>query len=474
MPNQIKYDFSAANSFFKDSDWTNVKKPLEAARDEVFTDVELAVNPQSIPQEKQPLDAGFINWCSKLLQERDHKGEKSEVAQIEATAKMLQSEVDRIVVLGIGGSYMGLRALFESLCSPYHNELSREERNNIPRLYFAGNNVDNDETSSLLELLKTQCKDPTDINQRWGIIVISKSGGTLETAVSFRLFRQALESYYGSESEQSKKYIVPVTGDVGKLRSLADARNYPATFSIPNGIGGRFSIFTSVGLLPAAVLGIDIVSLLEGASEITQLCKEKPLGENSVLDYTAVCHLLEKNHGMTTRILSTWGQKLEATGLWYDQLLAESLGKEEQGAFPLTVVNTRDLHSRGQQHQEGIRDKLITNLHILKSTKPSIQVPKVEPKNDCDLLNRFSNKTLPDILEAAFQGTNQAYADANRPTTSLFLPEMNAHLMGQLFQFFMLATVIEGRLIGINPYGQPGVEAYKQNMNAILSQETAE
>ena len=190
-------------------------------------------------------------------------------------------------------------------------------------------------------------------------------------------------------------------------------------------------------------------------------------GSNAVLDYTAVGHAFEMDHGMTTRLLSTWGSKLEAIGLWYDQLLSESLGKHEKGATPLTIVNTRDLHSRGQQHQEGRRDKLITNLLPGCTTQEPLTLPSRD--DDHDQLNRFAGYELPRILQAAIDGTNKAYADDNRPTTDIALPTINEHTVGQIFQMLMLATVVEGRLAGTNPYGQPGVEAYKKNMNAILS-----
>jgi glucose-6-phosphate isomerase len=179
-----------------------------------------------------------------------------------------------------------------------------------------------------------------------------------------------------------------------------------------------------------------------------------------------MCHLMETLHGCDVRILSTWGKRLEAAGLWYDQLLAESLGKQERGAFPLTVVNTRDLHSRGQQHQEGQRDKLITNVIVEKGTREPLAIGESDLNQDG--LNELADKTLPDVLAAAIAGTNQAYADDNRPTADIRLPKLNEFTLGQYFQMMMLATVVEGRLIEINPYGQPGVEAYKKNMNAIL------
>jgi glucose-6-phosphate isomerase len=354
--------------------------------------------------------------------------------------------------------------LFESLCSRYHNERTRDERRGVPRIFFDGNNVDNDSTAELLDLLRRHCRDRSDVGQRWAISVISKSGGTLETAVAFRLFRRALEDFYGRD--ESRRYVVPITGEEGKLRDLANSAGYPNVFPIPDGVGGRFSVLSAVGLFPAAMMGLDLGQLLQGAVDMTARFRSQPFGSNPVLDYVATAHLLEEKRGLNIRLLSTWGSRLEAVGLWYDQLLSESLGKDGRGATPITVVNTRDLHSRGQQHQEGSRDKLITNVYVESTSTPSISVP--EATDDHDDLNRFRDKTIPDILRAAFQGTNRAYADAGRPTADLFLPKLDEHAIGQLMQMLMLATVVEGRLIEINPYGQPGVEAYKKNMMAFL------
>ncbi len=462
MTNQITFDSSSANFLIGDQ-LSLIAESLIAARDDAYADVELLRSGGEIPEAKQPLDSGFIDLPQRLLD-----GEDGLLDRMESTAKTLGGKIDRLVVLGIGGSYMGLRALFESLCDPYHNELARSARGNVPKLYFEGNNLDNDTLSSLLNLLKSQCLNPEELAERWGICVISKSGGTLETAAAFRLFRNALEEYYGADSDFSRQLVVPVTGETGKLRDLSNALGYEATFPIPDGVGGRFSVFTAVGLFPAAVLGIDIRAMLQGAADVTESCRTQPLGENPVLDYIAACHLLEQDHEMDIRVLSTWGNRLEAAGLWYDQLLAESLGKHERGATPLTVVNTRDLHSRGQQHQEGKRDRVINNLTISEASGNPISVPTVDERLDQDLLNRLAGKTIPELLQAAITGTNKAYADDNRPTTDMQLPKLDAYGMGQLLQMLMLATTIEGRLIGINPYGQPGVEAYKNNMGEIL------
>lgn len=458
--NLLSYDPSAARSLINDAAWDRLIPPLLAARQEVLEDVQL-MNSEAIPPEKQPLDAGFIHFPGELL-------ESEGLTALIDSAQRLREEVDCLVVLGIGGSYMGLRALFEGLCHPYHNELSRAERGGAPRLYFEGNNLDNDTLAGLIELLRRRCANPDDVLQRWGIVVISKSGGTLETAAAFRVLRQTLEDYYGPDSDRSRRLVVPITGAEGKLRRFSQQRGYPDVFPVPDGIGGRYSVLTQVGLYPAAVLGIEVQRLLQGAADMTELFRSRPLGDNPVLDYVATCHLLERERGLSIRVLSTWGNRLEALGLWYDQLLSESLGKEERGATPLTCVNTRDLHSRGQQHQQGVRDKLITNLIVETPSAGEILIPAVPDTLDQDGLNRLAGRGVPDLLSAAIRGTNKAYADDQRPTADLRLPELNAHCLGQLLQMLMLATVVEGRLIGINPYGQPGVEDYKRNMSAIL------
>ena len=440
---------------------------LESARSEVLADAELWQSGAEVSSEKQPLDAGFHYLPDRLLEENANQGANSEIGQIQATARKLADKVDRVLVLGIGGSYMGARAIMEACCHPFYNQLSRDARSDWPRLSYAGNNVDNDVTQGLFDLVG-RGEIAKSLEQQWGIVVISKSGGTLETAVAFRQFLKLLEASLGSDSDKLGEYVVPVTGTSGKLFDLSKALGCQEVFPVPDGVGGRFSVLSAVGLLPAALMGLDITKLLEGAASMNEHFRTAPVGENVVLDYVGVCHAMEEKRGCDIRILSTWGSRLEAVGLWYDQLLAESLGKHERGAMPLTVVNTRDLHSRGQQHQEGTRDKLITNLIVDEADCG--QVPVGTSDNNQDGLNELAEKTLPDILSAAIQGTNQAYLEDNRPTADLHLPRLNEHVLGQVFQMFMLATAVEGRLVGTNPYGQPGVEAYKKNMNAILRQ----
>lgn len=462
----LHYDPSAVYPVLPQAEIARLQPALEAARKDVLDDVTLLRSGTTVPADKQPLDSGFIDLPRRLLDEDQAQPQDGLLGRIQSAADLLRRETDRLIVLGIGGSYMGARALFEALCPPYHNELTRDERQGTPRIYFEGNNLDNDAVHGLLSLLRQHCRNPESVGDRWGLSVISKSGGTLETAVAFRVFLDALESFYGADSENSRRLVVPITGETGKLRQLSDAKGYPATFPIPDGVGGRFSVFTPVGLFPAAVLGLDIRRLLAGAADMTDRFARAACGENPVLDYTAVCHLLERDKGMHIRVLSTWGKRLEAVGFWYDQLLSESLGKRERGATPLTVVNTRDLHSRGQQHQEGTRDKLITNVVVDSTGSEPVTVPQWQ--NDADHLNRIAGRPYSDLLAAALQGTNEAYAGVQRPTADLVLPRLDEYTVGQLLQMLMLATAVEGRLIGTNPYGQPGVEAYKKNMGRIL------
>ncbi len=446
-----------------------VKQQLMSVRQQVASERTMV----SPPSKMLPLDSAFIDLPGKLMEQYRQKGKSSELGQIIQAAEKLKGEVDRVVVLGIGGSYLGAKALFDSLCHTYHNELPAKMRLNKPRIYFEGNNVDNDALQDLLDLLENLCVEPTMRQERWGAVVISKSGGTIETATAYRVIRQELIRYYGHSPEELRKRLVPITGPSGKLRELSRADGFKdeEILKIPDGVGGRFSVFSAVGLLPAAVVGIDVPALLLGASTMTQRFLSEPFDRNPVLQYAAINHLMATELGKSTRVLAVWSKKLEALGLWYDQLLAESLGKQGQGPTPFTVVQTRDLHSRGQQHQEGARDKLINNL-VVKSTKHAPIPIGMSDRNEDDL-NQFSRKTMPDVLNAAFRGTNQAYAESARPTTDLTLPTLSEHSMGQLMQMLMLATVVEGRLMDVNPYGQPGVEAYKKNMTAILKAESA-
>jgi glucose-6-phosphate isomerase len=470
----LRYDYSAA--LLPAADITRetfalLAPRLESARAEVLElDQALFDGGGAIPQDRQPLDAGFVQLPARILEAYGQQRERSELGRLLATARRVQAEVDRVVVLGIGGSYMGARALMQACCDPHHNERSRGARGSRPRMYFAGNNVDNDATQALLQLLSSD-RAADAVEERWAIVVISKSGGTLETAVALRQFLAALRQACGGDEQAIARRVIPVTGRSGRLFSLAQSLGCTDVFEVPEGVGGRFSILSPVGLLPAAILGLDVVQLLEGARAMTERFASASAGDNPVLDFAGLGHLWENRNQATIRVLSVWCDALESVGLWYDQLLAESLGKEGIGATPLTTVNTRDLHSRAQQHQEGRRDKLITNLIVQRWRHDPLPVGRTDL--DADGLNELADITLPQLMSAALAGTNEAYREVDRATTDLVLPAVDEGSLGQLFQMLMLATVVEGRLLGINPYGQPGVEAYKRNMHRHLKRSGA-
>lgn len=421
---------------------------------------------KKVPPELDPLHAGFIDLPQNLLDDFRRKADNSQVGRILNRCQRLRDRVDRVVILGIGGSYLGAKAIFDALCHTYHNELPAKDRHSVPRIYFEGNNVDNDALHDLLEMLQLNCVDPDQREERWGTVVISKSGGTIETAAAFRAARREMVGYYGKDTEELVDCLIPVTGKHGRLAALVTEDGVPDAdiFDIPDNVGGRYSVFTPVGLIPAALMGLDIRALLLGAASMTRRFLEEPFERNPVLQYAVVNFLASQK--LPIRIMSVWSKKLEALGWWYDQLLAESLGKQGKGATPITTVQTRDLHSRGQQHQEGTRDKFINNLIVKVPKHDPIMIGMMD-RNEDDL-NQYNRKSIPDLIDAAIRGTNQAYYDVGRPTADLIVPTLSEHTIGQLMQMLMLATVVEGRLMGVNPYGQPGVEAYKRNMKALL------
>jgi glucose-6-phosphate isomerase len=431
---------------------------LERARKEVLLDLE------RVRSDGEALDPNFIGLPARFLAEHNTLGPNSTLARIERCAARMSALADAVVVIGIGGSYLGARSIFEALCHTFHNELPPEKRGGRPRIYFAGYNVDNDSTQALLDALRSR----SGPGKRWGIVVVSKSGGTIEPLIAFRIFLRELQTSLKGEPELVGRLIAAVTGPGSELSRVAAGLGCEDTFDVPDGVGGRFSVLSAVGLLPAALMGVDIFGLLRGAEFAAERFKSAPPGQNPALDYAGLCHIAERQLGATIRVLSTWYAPLESFGFWYDQLLSESLGKSGVGTTPITVVNTRDLHSRGQQHQEGRRDKIITNLVVGRGRWEPLPVGRSE--HDLSNLNDFADKTLPRVMDAAHLGTGQAYREDRRLTIDLRVPRMDAASLGQLYQTFMLATVTEGRLIGINPYGQPGVEAYKRNMRAALRQ----
>jgi glucose-6-phosphate isomerase len=380
---------------------------------------------------------------------------ESELDRVQAVADRLAGMSDIHLVLGIGGSYLGSRAILEALFSPYRNELPREKRGGRPRLYFEGNNMDADGMNALLDLLPTE--RPTSPSQDVTVNVISKSGGTVETAVAFRVMRQRMAQIYGPDA--ASRIVATTDASKGTLKALANQEGYD-TFVIPDNVGGRFSVLTPVGLLPAAIAGVDIKELVAGARAMAERCKGEDLHTNPAYLYASLMHL-SYQAGRDVSIMAAWAKGLEFIGFWYDQLAAESLGKGAGGRIPFTSVNTRDLHARGQQVQEGPYSQVVTNL-VVEQFARKLEV-QTDPA-DLDGLNYLAGWDLGQMQTCAMEGTRFAYAKAGRPSVNVQIPAVNAFTLGQLFYLFELATLAEGYLQDVNPLDQPGVEEYKKFM----------
>ncbi len=465
MPKIHSLVFDPANAFvpphgITQAQFDSLKDRLVACRAEM-----LAADVDS--NEAHRSGGQFLEMPERLLDAYQSDRENSQLGRILKTASRLSTLVDKVVVLGAGSSFTGARALMEACCHPYHNELGRDQRGGKPRLYFAGNNFDNDRSQALLDFLEIDSKSDGP-EGKWALVVISESGETLETAASFRQFYTKLKSLVGEELLAD--YIIPVTGQTSRLASLAEAIGCKERYLIPAGVGQQFSVFSAVGLLPAAILGIDVVKLLESASAMNTHFRTAERGQNAVMDYVAVNHLLEEK-GVSTRVLLVRCKSLEAVGIWYDQMLAERRGNQENGDLALTCVNSRDVNSRGRQLRRDARDKVINNV-ILGSWR-SDPLPIGESNWDHDGLNSLAEKTLPQIMDAAVEAANRAYREDGWPTTNLHMRAANEEGLGQLFQLLMLATVLEGRLIGISPYGQPRVEKYEKYLNQLLREDVA-
>lgn len=420
--------------------------------------------------DQAPLQPGFIDLPQKTLDQYRRQKDTSELGRILSAANRLRDRVDRVVVLGTGGSYLGAQALFKALRSSHHNELYSETRLGVPRVSFAGNSLDNDALQDLLEMLQNTCVDPERREERWGVVTISPTGEALETAAAYRVLRREAVEYYGSRSERLRQLFFAVTGPASKLRELCLAEGYAEEnlLTIPPNVDERHSAFSAAGLMPAAVLGLDVRALLLGAAAMTKRFLEEPVERNPVLQFAGVSFLMTEKCGKHVRVLQTWSRKLAALGYWYDQLLSESLGKLGRGPTPLT---TGDFSLRAQQLQDGMRDKLVHNLVIQAPRQVPIPIGMAEHNQDD--LNALNRKGIPDLVQAAQRSANDSYFDAARPTANLLVPTLSEHTMGQLIQMLMLATVVEGRLMGINPYGQPGRDGQWRRIMASLRSSSA-
>jgi glucose-6-phosphate isomerase len=436
---------------------------LVQCRSQVVADREA----RNVAPEMQPVEAGFIDLPQNTLDNFRRRGEASDLGRVLALANRLREQTDRVVLLGGGVCYLGARTLFQALRSTYHNELPADTRLGVPRIYFEGNGVDNDSLQDLLDLLQVSCVDPEQREERWAVVCLSRAAA-LEPAVALRVFRREATEFYGLRSPRLTQLFAAVTAPAGKLGELFRAHGHGEAemLALPDNVGDRFGMFTAAGLLPAALMGLDVRAMLLGAAAMTKRFLEESFERNPVLQLAAVHFLMAEEMHKPLRVLAVGSPKLEALGLWYEHLVSESLRRQGRGPTPLTVVQSRDLYTRGPQHHEGPRDRLITNL-VVKNPRAVPILVQMADHNEDDL-NAYARKGLPDLANSGLRAANRAYFETARPTADLVVPTLSEHALGQLLQMLMLATVVEGRLMGVNPYGSPGQETYQRHLREIL------
>ena len=389
----------------------------------------------------------FLGWLD-LPENYD----KEEFARIKKAAEKIQKSCDILVVIGIGGSYLGARAAIEFVKSPFYNSLKK----NTPDIYFAGNSISSSALSDLIKICEGK-----DIC----VNIVSKSGTTTEPAVAFRIFRSLLEEKYGKEG--AKERIFATTDkEKGTLKSFSDDEGYE-TFVVPDNVGGRFSVLTAVGLLPIAVAGIDIDQMMQGAADARKKYSIADIEKNDALKYVAIRNVLYRQ-GKSTEVLVSYEPATQMFCEWWKQLFGESEGKDGRGIYPSSLIFSTDLHSMGQFIQEGSNILFETILNIKKSND-TIIIPN--DVNNIDKLNFLSGKKLEFVNEKAMLGTLFAHFDGNVANIVLDLEDRSAYSFGHLVYFFEYACAVSGYTLGVNPFNQPGVESYKKNMFALLGKE---
>ncbi len=430
---QLHFDSSHACEFITKKDFETMKTPVLAARDTLLG--------------RQGAGSDFLGWLDLPV----NYG-REEFGRIQKAAAEIRSHSEVLLVIGIGGSYLGARAAIEFLRHSFYNMVSPQVRN-APEIYFVGNNISGAYLRELLDVLE---------GKDFSVNVISKSGTTTEPAIAFRVFRKLLEQKYGREGAAKRIYATTDRAK-GALKKVADEEGY-ATFVVPDDVGGRFSVLTAVGLLPIAVSGADITALMEGAAEGRRQALEAPYEENDALLYAAARNFLHQG-GKTVEVMANYEPSLHYVAEWWKQLYGESEGKDHKGIFPASVDLTTDLHSMGQFLQDGTRLMFET---VLSVEEPRAQVVLEEEPVDLDGLNYLAGKTMDFVNKNAMKGTILAHTDGRVPNLMVQIPAQDERSLGQLFYFFEFACGVSGYLLGVNPFNQPGVESYKRNMFALL------
>ena len=389
----------------------------------------------------------FLGW---MYLPRDY--DKEEFTRIQKAAAKIQSDSEVLVVIGIGGSYLGARPAIEFLRHGFYNNVSKDVRK-TPEIYYAGNSISGTYLSQLIETIG---------DRDFSVNVISKSGTTTEPAIAFRIFKEMLENKYGKE-EAARRIYATTDRAKGALKGLATEEGYE-TFVVPDDVGGRFSVLTAVGLLPIAASGADIEKLMEGARSMRKLCLETEVEKNDAIQYALIRNILHAK-GKSVEVLANYEPIFHYVGEWWKQLYGESEGKDQKGIFPAAVDLTTDLHSMGQFIQDGSRIMFET---VMELENPALDITVKEEEKDLDGLNYLAGKTMDFINKSAMRGTQLAHTDGNVPNLVIRIPEQSEFSLGELFYFFEYACGISGYLLGVNPFNQPGVESYKKNMFALL------
>ena len=430
---KVTFDYSKAAPFIKDHEVESMKK--------------LAMDAKELLVSKEGAGNDFLGWIDLPVNYA-----KEEFARIKKAAAKIQSDSEVLLVIGIGGSYLGARAAIEFLRHSFYNVVSKEVRK-TPEIYFVGNSISSTYIRHLMDVIG---------DRDFSINMISKSGTTTEPAIAFRVFKEMMEKKYG-KAEAAKRIYATTDKARGSLKNLATEEGYE-TFVVPDDVGGRFSVLTAVGLLPIAVSGADIDKLMEGAQAGREAALNTPFEDNDAVKYAALRNILLRK-GKQIEILANYEPSVHYVSEWWKQLYGESEGKDQKGIFPASVDLTTDLHSMGQFIQDGSRNLFETVINIETSRE---EIILQEEPVDLDGLNYLAGKSVDFVNKSAMNGTILAHTDGQVPNLMVKVPEVNEFYLGELFYFFEFACGVSGYLLGVNPFNQPGVESYKKNMFALL------
>ena len=430
---KLNFNYQFAKNFFNENELKQIKPFVELAN-EVLTSKTGAGN-------------DFLGWVD-LPENYD----KDEFVRIKKAAEKIKNDSDVLIVIGIGGSYLGAKAAIEFLSHSFYNNLPKDKRK-TPEIYFAGTNMSGVYLQHLIDVVG---------DRDFSVNVISKSGTTTEPAIAFRVFKKMLEEKYGKE-EAAKRIYATTDKERGALKTLATAEGYE-TFVVPDNVGGRFSVLTAVGLLPIAAAGISIDDLMTGAKDAMNDFSNKNMDENQALQYAAVRNILHRK-GKDLELMVNYEPRVHYLAEWWKQLFGESEGKDGKGLYPTSADFSADLHSLGQYIQEGKRLFFET---VLSIGKPEVEFTIESDKDNLDGLNFIAGKTLDYVNKKATDGVILAHIDGNVPNLGINIPEVTPYHLGYTFYFFEKACGVSGYLLGVNPFDQPGVEAYKKNMFALL------